>query len=293
MIPTETVQAKSSEALSVVPAPAPAPLVKSEVEPTGYRGAGMTILTKEQSTALAAIFEDKEHDIKTTEAGEVFVGQVHVRRRLNEVVGAGQWALVPVPDNNGRTFVRESPGGDDEKKGSIVCLRARLYISGNFISEAIGEQQIVSSRMTYASACEAAKSDALTRCAKDLSIGWECWDKRWTEAWRNKYCVRVACKDRGEDTKYMWRRKDGSRLKGEMASSRSSAPAGDPSEGVEVINEQQGADLWALATETYGRKEAETAMRALLAKHGFDSFKKVTPAKYAAIIAAIKKDAKE
>lgn len=265
-------------------------IIASDAEPQGYRGAGMTPISKEDARALATVFKDEEHDIKTTEAGEVYVGQVHVRRRLNDIIGPGQWAMVPVPDANGNVYFREQPD-DGGKKGTVVCMRGRLYIRGNFISEAVGEQTLQSARMTYASACEAAKSDALTRCSKDLSVGWECWDKRWCEEWRRKFAVRVAIKD-GNDAKYMWRRKDGAPLRGENRQTSGGSRPESHEPPADAISDQQRADLWALATETFGRKEADIRMRSILAEHGFDSFKTVTTAKLRAVMAAIREAAK-
>jgi len=46
--------------------------------------------------------------------------------------------------------------------------------------------------MTYATALEAAKSNALMRCCKDLGIASELWDPSFVAQWRQKYCVKVC-----------------------------------------------------------------------------------------------------
>jgi len=245
--------------------------------PQGYEGAGETRLTPEQAKGLMELFKDEEHEIKPTDFGEVYVSHPHIRRRLNTVLGPGQWTLVPVVGKDGGIYF--------EDKGNTVCYRGRLYIHGNFVSEAVGEQAMASQRMTYASACEGARSDALVRCCKDLSVGWECWDRQWTEGWKKKFAVRVACKVKGE-TRWGWRKKDGKRLSGEVGvvpHDHEPQDADDP-----VITKEQVADLWALSTEKFGRKEAETHLREILAKHGFKATGDIKAAKFKAILEAVK-----
>lgn len=260
-------------------------IVSSQAEPEsyvaakGYEGAGTTILTPEQSKALMEPFKDEEHDIKPTAFGEVYVSHVHIRRRLNTVIGAGQWALVPVTDKNGTMYWTD--------KGNTVCYRGRLYIRGNFVAEAVGEQTITSDGMTYASACEGARSDALTRCCKDMSIGWECWDRSWTEAWKRRFAVRVAYKRKGE-TKYGWRRKDASPMIGEVPMGRQTVPEPEAEPDAPKITKEQQADLWAVATEQHGRKHAEEILKTVLKAHGYKGTSDIAAARYDAVLAAVK-----
>jgi hypothetical protein len=160
---------------------------------SGYAGVATVALLPDKATALVAAFPDEAYDILPT--GEVYVSQVHYRRRLNEVFGPGSWALVPrSPFNmNGNTITREY---------------ALVGPGGRFISEAIGEAeyQPTNDRMTYASACEAAKSNALTRCCKDLGIASECWDKRFAEKFKGEKCASFF--RRNAKGKPQWRRLD-------------------------------------------------------------------------------------
>lgn len=165
----------------------------------GYAGVATVALDADQAAALAAPIPDEDHAILPT--GEVYVSQVHYRRTLNKVFGPGGWAMVP---RGG--YVRE---------GNTICREYALVgPGGRFLSEAIGEAEYQpnNARMSYASACEAAKSNALTRCCKDLGIASECWDKRFCEEFKSKFCVKVwraEVKRRdGSKGEFQWRRKD-------------------------------------------------------------------------------------
>ena len=162
----------------------------------GYAGVATVSLTAEQAKELEEQLPDEAHDILPT--GEVYVSQVHYRRKLNKVFMPGGWALVP------RGPFTAQKG---QKTETITREYALVGPGGRFISEAIGEAeyQPTNDRMSYASACEACKSNALTRCCKDLGIASECWDKRFCEQWIAKNAVKVWRKG---VTKPQWRRKD-------------------------------------------------------------------------------------
>jgi hypothetical protein len=64
--------------------------------------------------------------------------------------------------------------------------------------------------MSYADAAEAVKSNALSRCCKDMGICLELWDRRWTQRFRSEHCVKVWRDKAGRQKTggYEWRRKD-------------------------------------------------------------------------------------
>ncbi len=160
---------------------------------SGYQGVATVALNPDQVEKLKKPMPLEALDILPT--GEVYASQVHYRRLLNEVFGPGSWALVP--------------RGPFTMQGNTICREYALVgPGGRFISEAIGEAEYQPNnpRMSYASAGEAAKSNALTRCCKDLGIASECWDKRFCEEFRAQSCVRVFRKD--ARSKPQWRRKD-------------------------------------------------------------------------------------
>lgn len=144
-----------------------------------FKGAGENAVTPEQAKILGAIFEDKEHDIKPT--GEVFVPQVHVRRRLNAVFMPGGWAMVPMSEVRVKKI--------DWKQ--TFFQKWHMVVNGKFVGEAWGEQDYVekNENVTEATALEGTKSNAIVRISKDLGIAWECWDKSWCEEWKKKYAV--------------------------------------------------------------------------------------------------------
>lgn len=142
-----------------------------------YASAGTLQLTKQQAQDLAADFPEDAYEVKPT--SEVYVSQVHYRRLLNKVFGPGAWALVP---RSG--WINHA---------DTVCREYALYVRGVFVAEAIGETdyQPNNDRMSYASAAEGCRSNALTRCCKDLGIASTCWDRKWADAWRAEHCVQV------------------------------------------------------------------------------------------------------
>ena len=159
-----------------------------------YAGASMAAITTDESAKLTAKSNPNDLDILPT--GEVYLSHVHVRRRLNDTFGVGSWALRPLqpPSLNGRTII----------------WMLGLYVRGSFMGAAFGEAEYYESndRMSYATAAEAAKSNALTRCCKDLGIGWECWDRHFSDRWRAENCLKVFRKDKNGKTRAEWRRRD-------------------------------------------------------------------------------------
>jgi hypothetical protein len=167
-------------------------LAKSEpLEVGAYAGASLLILSVDEARGLEAVLPDDAHEILPT--GEVYVQQVHYRRLLNKTFGPGQWALVP--------------RGAFVKQGKTLCREYGLLVRGHFVAEAVGEIDYHENndRMSWATAAEALKSNALTRLCKDLGIASECWDRQWTEAWKTRHAVMVWLKD---SSKPQWRRRD-------------------------------------------------------------------------------------
>lgn len=177
----------------------------------GYAGVATIQLSQEERGTLAEVLPPEEHDILPT--GEVYVPQVHYRRRLNRVFGPGSWALVP----RGRYV----------KQGKTLCREYALVARGCFISESTGESDYHESneRMSYASAAEAVKSNAIMRCCKDLGIGWECWDPRFCQSFKKEHCVKVW---RESKPRPQWRRKDAEAWHDEKGQARPRGPEKGP-----------------------------------------------------------------
>lgn len=106
--------------------------------------------------------------------GIVYVPGVYYRRQLTKAFGAGAWAIVP-----------RQPA---RVMGDVVVYPGALYILGRFVAEAVGECTYrQNSNMSYASCVEGAKTDALSRCCKDLGMATELWDAAWRDRWKADY----------------------------------------------------------------------------------------------------------
>jgi ribonuclease HI len=212
----------------------------------GYAGVATVALSREQADTLAEMLPDEAHDILPT--GEVYVSQVHYRRLLNKVFGPGGWALVP------RGPFASQKGAKTE---TITREYALVGPGGRFISEAIGEAeyQPTNDRMSYASACEACKSNALTRCCKDLGIASECWDKRFCEKWIAGHAIQVWRKGGG---KPQWRRKDATPFYDETGEAK---PREGQTERPATVSREAGEDRDESEPEVYARAGVEPPAR--------------------------------
>jgi hypothetical protein len=128
--------------------------------------------------------------------GIVYMEQNEYRRRLTEAFGPGNWGMLP----------RHVGASDD---GSVVIYDGMLFIEGRFVAQAIGEHRYRDNNGngSYATSAEAAKSDCLTRCAKDLGMFSELWDKDWIAGWLRQYAVEVWCETKEKKKKKLWRKK--------------------------------------------------------------------------------------
>jgi hypothetical protein len=101
--------------------------------------------------------------------GLIYLPEIKYRRILNQAFGPGGWALMP----RGETLHYQNEG----EGAQLITREYSLYCHGRFISQATGEHTFYSkSNLSYGKACESAKSNALTRCCKDLGIASELWD---------------------------------------------------------------------------------------------------------------------
>jgi hypothetical protein len=197
-------------------------------------------LLVKQSKVLRKNVADDEIDIKP--GGEVYYSHIHVRRRLNDAVGPGGWALRPL-----------ATPCVDPQKGDMYREYA-LMVLGRVVATAFGSAKYHESNrnMDFADVAEAVKSNALTRCSKDLGIAPEVWDRHWCEQWRNRNAVHVwvRVKKRGTrganqeyESKDQWRRIDAPPFKGE----------------IEPVADSPNQDKW--------RAQFETHMRIVQAEH--------------------------
>lgn len=170
---------------------------------------GTLALTREQQQILEEPIPVEDIDILGT--GEIYVSQVQYRRRLNQAFRPGGWAMIKLS----QPTIREN----------IVMQEWGLYVSGILVSTAWGEQEYFPNnpRMSYATALEAAKSNALTRCCKDLGIGSECWDKHYAEQFKADHCEAAWVNNRK-----VWKRKQLAAPADKGGAGKAEAPGSSP-----------------------------------------------------------------
>jgi len=173
------------------------PLARMEREGIYFGGLGLATapFAPEQTQVLLTPAQDQELDILPT--GEVYMSGVHVRRRLWAAFGPGGWGQRP----------RSLP----QQQGDTIAQYWELVVLGRSVDTTWGEAEYQpdNRRMSYPTALEAAKTNALTRSCKTLGIASECWDRRFCEDYKRRCCVKVhrhAAKS--QDRAWQWRRID-------------------------------------------------------------------------------------
>jgi hypothetical protein len=159
----------------------------------GFEGAAIEPFPEAARKVLAEPPDPRDVEIKPD--GIVFLPGVAYRRILTRAFGAGGWSILP-----------RSPA---RVMGNIVIYHGALVCLGRFVAEAVGEcfYRENNPNMSYASCVEGAKTDALSRCCKDLGIATDLWDANWREEWKAKYATIYQSKDRDGKPKTMWKLK--------------------------------------------------------------------------------------
>jgi hypothetical protein len=201
---------------------------------------GTLQLTEGQIAALRRPVADSEIEWKPAEKDGPpvipYLSHNGYRDRLDAAFGLGGWGMVPV-------------GMPKEKDGAIFAPYA-LCIGGVPRVYAWGEQQL--HKMSYGDGIEGAKSNAITRCGKELGIGRELWNRMYIAALKTR---------------------------------RHASPAPPPYVDVraaEPITEPQRLRLWTIVKKS-GRPKTEVAMW-LTARYQITDSSKITRRDYPAII---------
>ncbi|TIB67852.1 nucleoporin-domain-containing protein [Wallemia mellicola] len=121
------------------------------------------------------------YDVEVKPDGLIYLPEIKYRRILNKAFGPGGWGLAP------RTSVQV-----DSK---IVSREYALVCGGRLFSIARGEQEYFDPA-GISTATEAAKSNALMRCCKDLGVASELWDPRFIREFKAKHAIEVWGEDR-------------------------------------------------------------------------------------------------
>jgi hypothetical protein len=178
--------AAAAESTAMVPAPeAPLPVPAPQFA-RGFDGMASEPFPETARRVLAEPVNP--HDVEIKPDGIVFLPGVAYRRILTRAFGAGGWAIAP------RSPARYM------KDNNIVVYHGALFCLGRFVAEAVGEcfYRDNNPNMSYASCVEGAKTDALSRCCKDLGIATEMWDANWREQWKAKYATSYEDRNSGK-----------------------------------------------------------------------------------------------
>lgn len=132
--------------------------------------AGTIELTKEQEDALYAPVDENMVEIRPD--GLIYLPWMEYVTRLRKAFGMA-WTMIPY--------------GNPKQFGDQIHWAFWLIIKGKPYGFAVGEQQYFENgQMTYASAVEGAKSNALMRLCKGLGISLELWQPEFRRKWMAK-----------------------------------------------------------------------------------------------------------
>jgi hypothetical protein len=157
----------------------------AELTMTAYAKASELVLTPDEQLALQKDFPDEA--FRPGAAGKenlLYIEHAFLRGRLNEVLGLGQWSIIP-RKRWAEDFILPATRDRAETPASRVYVEAMLVIRGCFVAEAIGDMVYYKNNQSqnYGDAVEGAKTAALRRCTKELGIGLQAWKKDWCEGW--------------------------------------------------------------------------------------------------------------
>jgi hypothetical protein len=135
-------------------------------------------------------------DIKIRPDGNVYLSWTWYASRLNRAFGIARWGLIP------QGMPMSKPHGT---YGDILIVWGHwLVVNGKPIGFAIGETTYKpnNAMMSYADACEGAKSNSLARNCKLLGMSLDLWDSEFCMEWKNLHAE--TYQDQG---KTKWRKK--------------------------------------------------------------------------------------
>lgn len=152
-----------------------------------YAKASQLQLSPEEVKALQAEFPDEA--FKPGAGGKqhlLYIEHAFLRDRLNQVLGPGQWALIP-RNRWEEKFEQWSNGKRIE--ASRIYVEAMLMVRGSFVAEAVGDMVYYPKNQStnYGDAVEGAKTAALRRCCKEFGIGLQAWKQDWSVGWWERH----------------------------------------------------------------------------------------------------------
>ncbi|KAB5566280.1 mitochondrial genome maintenance MGM101-domain-containing protein [Coniochaeta sp. 2T2.1] len=159
---------------------------------TSFHGLSTVAFDTEVAKILMAPLNKEDVEIKPD--GIAYLPEIKYRRILNTAFGPGGWGLAP----RGELVVGEK----------VVTREYALVVHGRFVAQARGECQYFSED-TIPTAAEGCKSNALSRCCKDLGIASELWDPRYLRQFKKEQCREVWVEHVvSKKKRQIWTRKD-------------------------------------------------------------------------------------
>ena len=165
-----------------------------------FQGASQEAFPKEISKILMAPINHDDIEIKPD--GLLYLPEIKYRRILNESFGPGGWALLP----RGESLQFQN----EKEKSQLITREYALFCSGRYVSQSVGEHTFYGQgNMVYGKAMEAAKSNALVRCCKDLGIASELWDPKFVSDWKDEFAKSIWCEHAfSAEKRKLWLRSD-------------------------------------------------------------------------------------
>jgi hypothetical protein len=182
-----------------IPAGVSAEVVKEDFVSPNYGDMGALEIDDTAQKVLAEPLDEKE--IRIRPDGMIYVSWTWYANRLNRAFGVAKWGLMPKGD----------PKSLPLKNGDVLVVWPHwLVVKQKPIGYSLGEMTYKPNNfmMSYADACEGAKSNALARNCKFLGMTLELWDMDFVEKWRNEHAEQYQY-----NGKMLWRmKKDGEEI---------------------------------------------------------------------------------
>ncbi|KAF0852471.1 mitochondrial mitochondrial genome maintenance protein MGM101 [Andalucia godoyi] len=159
--------------------------------PSYFPGISNQPFSKEVCAVLHAPLNPDAVEIRPD--GAIYLPEIEYRAILIKAFGAGGWGLVP--------------RGSYQLVNGYVFREYALFCQGRYVSQAVGEMRCDDNGGVIGTSIEGARSNALTRCCKDVGIAAELWSPLFIAEWKAKYAAEIMTDVRGRSRK-IWRRLD-------------------------------------------------------------------------------------
>ena len=122
--------------------------------------------------------ELEPQDVEIRPDGILYLPEIRYRNILMKAFGPGGWSLLP--------------RGPHTVSGEFLSREYWLICHGKFVAVARGFGQV---KGDLTDATEAAKSNALMRCCKDLGVAKDLWNPRYIKQWKESFARQLPSQD--------------------------------------------------------------------------------------------------